>query len=257
MSETAPNVTELVNEPVAAPAAPAVAEPPRKKRVVIALPGREYSQNFLLSFVRTFYALWESNKYEIVISPGYSSFVTFARMKTMGLDVLRGADQKPFNGLEYDVWVTIDSDMVWNPEQFVALLESTDVHPVVSGLYRMADLEHFACVKTWDTEFFKKNGTFQFMRIEDLKTWKEETQMKFMEVSYNGMGFFAARKEVLDKLSYPFYDAPVQEIVGEDGKLLRDMCSEDVAFCKNIQKAGYSVYVNTDIIVGHEKMLII
>jgi hypothetical protein len=47
----------------------------------------------------------------------------FSRMKTLGLDVLRGADQKPFGGqVDYDVWLTIDSDIVFTPEQIVELL---------------------------------------------------------------------------------------------------------------------------------------
>jgi len=39
--------------------------------------------------------------------------------------------------------------------------------------------------------------------------------------------------------------------------ITRDMCSEDVAFCKNLQDAGFDVVVNTTIRVGHEKTLII
>jgi len=35
------------------------------------------------------------------------------------------------------------------------------------------------------------------------------------------------------------------------------MCSEDVAFCKNITDAGYDVIVNTTLKVGHEKQLVI
>jgi hypothetical protein len=32
------------------------------------------------------------------------AYVTFSRMKTLGLDVLRGADQKPFGGqVDYDI----------------------------------------------------------------------------------------------------------------------------------------------------------
>jgi hypothetical protein len=66
----------------------------------------------------------------------YSSFVPFARMKTLGLDVLRGSEQKPFDGnVNYDVWVTIDSDMFFIPEQIIELIEDTDKHPVVSGVY--------------------------------------------------------------------------------------------------------------------------
>jgi hypothetical protein len=43
-------------------------------------------------------------------------------MKTLGLDVLRGADQKPFGGqVDYDIWLTIDSDIVFTPEQLIEL----------------------------------------------------------------------------------------------------------------------------------------
>jgi len=231
--------------------------PPAKKRVIVALPGREFSSNFLISIIRSLYALWESNKYDVVICPAYSSFVTFSRMKTLGLDVRRGVDQKPFDGMPYDVYVTVDSDVVFAPEQLISLIESTAIHPVVSGLYRMADLQHFACVKNWDTSYFIENGSFQFMTLDDVKAWKEETQQKYMEVSYNGMGFFACRKEVLDAMQYPYFATELQEIVTSDGKVMKDMCSEDVSFCKNIQKAGFSVHVDTDLVVGHEKALII
>ena len=39
----------------------------------------------------------------------------------------------------------------------MGLLDATEKHPVVAGVYRMADLEHFAVVKTWDTNYFAKN----------------------------------------------------------------------------------------------------
>ena len=71
------------------------------------------------------------------------------------------------------------------------------------------------------------------------------------------MGFFACRREVLEKLKYPYFNYPLIEIEGKDGKLIRDMCSEDVAFCKNITDAGYDIMVNTRMRVGHEKTLVI
>jgi hypothetical protein len=116
----------------------------------------------------------------------YSSFVPFSRMKTLGLDVLRGATQVPFNGeVDYDVWLTIDSDIFFIPEQVIELIEDTDKYPVVSGLYRMSDLQHYAAVKEWDDEYFKKYGTFEFLKVKDL-----DTSEKYMKVAYNGMGFF-------------------------------------------------------------------
>ena len=222
------------------------------KKVIIALPGREYSGAFLMNWSQTLIEL-SRRKYPVILLNEYSSFVTFSRMKTLGLDVMRGATQVTFDGkLDYDVWLTIDSDIIFTAEQVIELIEDTDKYPVVSGLYRMADMVHYAAVKMWDLEHFKKHGTFEFIKVNEL-----DTTEKYIKVAYNGMGFFACRKGVIENLKYPYFSYPLIEIETEDGKLLRDMCSEDVAFCKNLKDAGYSVVVNTSLRVGHEKMLVI
>lgn len=222
------------------------------KKVIIALPGREYSGNFIKNWSETLMVLTQKG-YKVTLTNEYSSFVSFSRMKTLGLDVTRGATQVPFDGkLDYDVWLTIDSDIFFIPEQVIELIEDTDKYPVVSGLYRMTDLKHYAAVKKWDTEFFKKHGTFEFIKADEL-----DTTEKYMKVAYNGMGFFACRKGVIENLKYPYFSYPLIEIETEDGKVLRDMCSEDVAFCKNLKDAGYDVVVNTTLRVGHEKTLVI
>lgn len=188
--------------------------------------------------------------YEIVVTNEYSSYVTYSRMKTLGLDVLRGADQVPFGGtLNYDVWLTIDSDILFTPEQVIELIEDTKKYPVVSGLYRMQDRVHFATVQEWDVEYFKRYGSFEFMR--DLPA------DKYVPVAYSGMGFFACRKGVIEKLKYPYFSYPLVEIEAEDGKILRDTCSEDVSFCKNLTDAGFEIMVNTGLHVGHEKTLVV
>jgi hypothetical protein len=71
------------------------------------------------------------------------------------------------------------------------------------------------------------------------------------------MGFFACRKGVIEKLKYPYFSYPLIEIETEDGTMVRDMCSEDVAFCKNLTDAGIPIIVNTSLRVGHEKTLVI
>ncbi len=215
--------------------------------VIIALPGRTFSGRFMMNLVNTVMTL-KSKDWNVLITNEYSSYVPFSRMKTLGLDVLRGADQIPFDGkLEYDAWLTIDSDIVFTPEQVLELLEDTKTHQVVSGVYRMEDLKHFAAVKEWNTDYFKKFGTFQFMKVDDL-----EGAPKFVPVAYNGMGFFACRKGVIEKLKYPYFSYPLIEVDG-----LKDMCSEDVAFCKNLTDAGFEIIVNTTLRVGHEKTLVI
>jgi len=69
---------------------------PAKKTVVLALPGRQFSDNFVISLVQSLYALWNSNRYNVVISPAYSSFVSFSRMKTLGLMFYGDQSRSPF-----------------------------------------------------------------------------------------------------------------------------------------------------------------
>jgi hypothetical protein len=222
------------------------------KKVIVALPGREYSGSFIKNWSETLMILIQKG-YKVTLINDYSSFVPFSRMKTLGLDVMNGSTQKPFNGeLDYDVWITIDSDIFFTSDQVIELVEDTSNYPIVSGLYRMTDLKHYAAVKDWDIDFFKKNGSFEFLKVEDIDTFD-----KYMKVAYNGMGFFACRKGVIEDLKYPYFSYPIIEMETEDGTVLRDMCSEDVAFCKNLTDAGYEVIVNTSLRVGHEKTLVI
>jgi hypothetical protein len=232
-------------------------ETQKKKTIIIALPGDNFSSKFIVAWTNTLSYLLNLNKYNIVIAPATGSYVTFVRMRTLGLDVRRGITQKPFDGETFDVWITIDSDIIFSPEAMISLIESTEKHPVVSGMYRMADLVNFAAVKNWDTDYFSKNGTFEFLTEEAIQTWKKETNLRYMPVHYTGLGFFACRKEVLDKLTYPYFDGNLQEIIKEDGTVLRDLSSEDVCFCKNILAAGYEIVLDTDLRLGHLKPLLI
>ena len=248
----------VADAPVAdAPPPAPLAPTPNIKKIVFALPGDNFSSKFLISWTATISKLWETRKYDIMISPATGSFVPFVRMTTLGLDVLRGQEQKPFNGQPFDVWITIDSDIVFTYEQVEKLIEATEEHPVVAGMYRMADLINYAFVKDWDTTYFKANGTFKFIKPEDIEVWKKETDFKYFPVVYSGMGFMAIRKEVFDKLKYPYFDSEIETIRADDGTVIRDICSEDVSFCKKITQAGYQIMVNTDIRVGHIKSLVI
>ena len=264
------------SNPVVIPSADSKEE--KKTRVIIGLPGDHFSQAFLLSWTQALHVLISSNRYDIIVSPGKSSFVSFARMQTLGLDVRRGKAQKPFNGENYDIFVSIDSDVVFSASQLIELIECTKLHPVVSGYYMMSNNKQFAVVKDWNKDYFAKNGTFQFMEpketeeavkkfaneLEERKAAEEAkkelkpiSEPEFTKVSYAGMGFFACRKEVLDDLSYPYFNRELQRIRGKDGLEMVDMCSEDVAFCKNIEDAGYDIMLNTRLRVGHEKAVIL
>lgn len=226
----------------------------KKKKVVIGLPGNQYSSKFLVSWTTALNTLWELGKYDVVVSPGVSSFVPFARMQTLGLNNLRGIDQKAFDGMEFNIYVTIDSDIVFSAQNLIDLIEATNEKDIVSGYYRMNDLKHFAIVKDWDINYFKQTGNFKYLTQEDMDKCKDEN---FLKVSYCGMGFMALTKNAIDSLNYPYFNTELQEFKGLDGKLIREMCSEDVAFCRNLTKAGYDINIMPKLRVGHEKPLII
>lgn len=214
-------------------------------RVVFCLPGREYSREFLLAWSDLL--MQATNKgHQVMISQNYSSVVHFARAKCLGGDVLKGADQKPFQGqVEYDAMMWIDSDIVFKPEDFFRILESP--HDVTAGCYMQEDLQHMAAVKDWNEDYFKKFGTFKFVRPEDLVGAPE-----YMEVAYAGMGWMLIRKGVVEDLKYPWFWSDLQK-VGD----LRDMSSEDVAFCRALKAAGHPVHLDTKLRVGHQKKMII
>jgi hypothetical protein len=172
--------------------------------------------------------------------------VHFARSKCLGGDVLKGADQKPFQGqAEYDAIMWVDSDIVFKPTDFFALLESP--HDVTGGLYMMEDMQHFATVKEWNTEYFKEKGAFKFLRQDDVIGTPQ-----YMKVAYTGMGWMLIRKGVIESLKYPWFRSEIQTI-GD----ITELQPEDVSFCRSLTDAGYDIYVDTKIRVGHQKLVIL
>lgn len=214
-------------------------------KVIFCMPGKTYSREFLLAWSDLLMQA-SSRGHQIMISQQHSSVVHFARAKCLGGDVLKGPDQKPFQGqVDYDVIMWIDSDIVFKPDDFFNILESP--HDVTAGLYMMEDLQHFAVVRDWHPEVFKKNGTFMFMRPDDI-----QGAPKYVEVAYAGMGWMAIKKGAVEDLKYPWFWSELQHI--ED---LVDMNSEDVAFCRALTAAGHPIYIDTTIRVGHQKSMII
>ena len=216
------------------------------------MPGRSYSREFLLAWSDLLMQA-SSRGHQVMISQQYSSVVHFARAKCMGGDVLKGPDQKPFQGaVDYDVMMWIDSDIVFKPDDFFALLESP--HDVTAGMYMMEDLQHFATVKEWDEDFFAKNGTFKFMKPEDIVRVGEadSPSSSYLPVAYTGMGWMMIRKGVVETIKYPWFHSDLQTV----GSLV-DMNSEDVSFCRALQAAGHTIHVDTKIRVGHQKLMLI
>jgi hypothetical protein len=217
----------------------------RNKTIVLCLPGREYSGNFLCSFTELVMTLRELGA-TVRISQKYSSMVNSARCLVAGADLLRGERQKPFNGMEYDYMMWIDSDIQFNVDQFFALYNMDK--DIASGWYAQPGANdgnyYTPVVEKMDNKYFLSNGFFQFLRVKDFDLKKNP----FL-ADYIGFGWVLIKQGVFEKLPYPWF-APRKMKISDT---VSEMTSEDVGFCLDARTAGFELWVNPKVRVGHEK----
>ena len=259
----------------------------RGKTFVFCLPGRGVSYTFMKSFVSLAFDLVQHGA-AIQISQDYSSMVNFARCKCLGANVLRGPNQLPWDGkLPYDYQVWIDSDIVFNTEKFYQLIlnaipesaitkeevtqtvkneKGEDVEQkgislkidpekerhIVAGWYCTEDGKTTSVAHWLDEDDFRTNGgVMNHETIESISKRK-----KPFTVDYSGFGWLLIKKGVFEheQMPYPWF-APKMQIF-ESGEV-QDMCGEDVSFCLDAKEAGFEIWCDPRIRVGHEKTRII
>ena len=198
-----------------------------KKKVMVALKGFTYSNQFMVAWTMSLNYIWKNTNYDVYVVQGLSSNSFISRMQTLGLDPAKDKDQKAFQGMEYDCVVFIDPETAFTPENLVTLIESCITkHDAVSGLY-LIDPQHY---------FVGNETEKELVKIEAVTKEDKET----VEVPFTGLGFFACRKNVLDALEYPYFT---------------NVFSEEIAFCKSITEKGFKVMLNKDVRVGRSMLL--
>jgi len=252
----------------------------RGKKIVFCLPGRGVSYTYLKNFVQLCFDM-VSNQMSVQISQDYSSMVNFARCKCLGANVLRGPDQIPWDGkLDYDYQLWIDSDIVFNTEKFWQLLDLalpaeavtqediTDDDGNVTGMRQIINNEHereiaagwystedgkTTSVAHWlDEDDFRSNGGVMNHEMVDGISKRK----KPFTVDYTGFGWVLIKKGVFEheEMKYPWFAPKMQ--VFESGAV-QDMCGEDVSFCLDAMDAGFKIWCDPRIRVGHEKTRVI
>ena len=220
------------------------------KSIVFCLPGRGVSYTYLKNFVQMSFDLVQMGA-SIQISQDYSSMVNFARCKCLGANVLRGADQIPWDGkLKYDYQLWIDSDIVFNTEKLLQLvLMDKDI---ASGWYMTED-GFTTSVAHWTDEddFRAAGGVMNHETGESISKRK-----KPFTVDYAGFGWILIKHGVFEhkEMKYPCLAPKMQ--VFESGEV-QDMCGEDVSFCLDAIAAGFEIWCDPRVRVGHEKTRVI
>ena len=252
----------------------------RGKKIVFCLPGRGVSYVYLKNFVQLCFDMVQ-NQMSIQISQDYSSMVNFARCKCLGANVLRGPDQVPWDGkLEYDYQLWIDSDIVFNTEKFWQLLDlalpaeaveteeqkdeegkvtgyvqkvdSSKERQIAAGWYATEDGRTTSVAHWLEEDDFRGNGGVMNHEMVDGISKRK----KPFTVDYTGFGWVLIKKGVFEdeKMTYPWFAPKMQ--VFESGAV-QDMCGEDVSFCLDAMDAGFKIWCDPRIRVGHEKTRVI
>ena len=220
------------------------------KTIVFCLPGRGVSYTFLKNFVQLCFECVQQGA-SIQISQDYSSMVNFARCKVLGANVLKGPDQLPWQGkLQYDYQLWIDSDIVFNLEAFYKLIWMDK--DIAAGWYVTED-GRTTSVAHWleEDEFEQNGGVMNHEMVDGI-----QKRRKPFTCDYTGFGWVMIKKGVFEHpdMKYPWFAPQMQ--VFESGAV-QDMCGEDVSFCLEAIKAGFEIWCDPTIRVGHEKMRII
>lgn len=221
----------------------------KKKRVMVGLPGQEYSSQFLISWTKFLVELMKDGTLDISLFPGFSKNSMFSRMKTLNLNK-QEVQIKAFDGVDYDVFVTIDPTVVFNFEQFKTLVSMTEQYPAVSAMYYTSE-KTVNAIENMDYDNFVKTGSFAFLSIDELK------DKKLVKVDYTSLGFFACRRNVLQALDYPYFWYPLVDYTTEDGTPCKDVLSDEVAFCRRLCDKGFRIMLNVELRVYNEEKIVI
>ena len=206
-------------------------------KVVFCIPGNSFSNRFLKCWTNLTRELHKRDiEYELLSQ--YIPNVYKVRSLLLGADRKFGQYQTPWQGKkDYDYIMWIDSDQVFESNDFSKLLEHDK--DIVSGLYlrkpqsdSLSDVPiEFAC--------FNEDGK---------RLYTNEVNGELRKVWSNGMGWMLIKKGVFEKIEYPWF-GPIIEGLGFHG--------EDVSFQLRAKDIGFDSYVDTSIIVGHEKEVVL
>jgi len=206
-------------------------------KIIFCVPGNNFSNRFLKCWTNLTRELHKRDiEYELLSQ--YIPNVYKVRSLLLGADRTFGQYQAPWQGKkDYDYIMWIDSDQVFEPNDFFKLLEHDK--DIVSGLYlrkprsdNLNDIPiEFAC--------FNEDGK---------KLYTNEVNGELIKVWSNGMGWMLIKKGVFEKIEYPWF-GPIIEGLGFHG--------EDVSFQLRARDSGFESYVDTSIVVGHEKGVIL
>jgi len=204
--------------------------------VIIATPGHSMCAEYVQSLMKTVQVL-NARKITWTFTNAYSSLVHHARELTAtGISGGRNLDPSergPLGDASYKKIIWIDSDISWEPEDFMRLYRSTE--SIVTGVYLLADGSMTTCMSAEHPMGIPTSVVRKMSGIH--------------QIQKTGFGFIAVKYGVFEKIPRPWFTCmPVEVAPG-----VVDTVSEDISWCMKAQQAGFKIYMDSEVRVGHMK----
>lgn len=206
--------------------------------VIFLFAGKKFSSNFVISWSNTLIYL-HNKQISFLYAFGYTPIVSQVRNALLNFN-FSYTKLRSINAYNSSVFqntakskkvIFIDSDMVWEVEAIDKLIHAEQ--PVIMAPYVLSDKSRVSV----------RLGDKEWANVETIKNYNQTTKCLG-----GGLGFTACDFEVLTKLQFPWFAIP-EHINGE----VSEPYGEDVYFFDNVRKAGYDIYFDPSIKVGHEK----
>lgn len=230
---------------------------------MVCLPGSTYSGSFLVNIMALHNVLLDHG-IKVLFSQMHSPEIHLLRGWCGGGKYENGVYQVPFEGnkdipedFEYDYLLWIDSDIVFNLKSFTDLLEMDK--DVATGWYYQKDgLPVTGVFKKTKMKYTDENPPFKDIWDKDYTySFKNDTEIvnktKPYRVDWCGMGWMLIKRGVMERLKYPWFTPKIIRV----GKDFYEATSEDIAFALSLKEAGIEMWVNPQVRVGHEKLVVL
>jgi hypothetical protein len=211
---------------------------------VFCVPGETFSSKFLMSWTNSLMELMRQSE-NFVFLNHYTSIVSHTRnqlIRSFPGEEPNNKNILPFDGkLEAKKIIFIDDDMVWNYEDLEKIMKSDK--DIISGFCKTI----FVNDKNQNYLSAIKNN--KMLTEDDIKNKTE-----LIEVDAVGFAFVAINFEVFQKIKFPWFQT--YDFFNEEDERVVNV-GEDFDFCQKAISAGYKIYADPTIKVGHEKLKVL
>ena len=228
------------------------------------MPGGPFSGDFLINFngltSRLIYAGVNTATAHLT-----GSCIHRLRNQVGGAHPENGLFQKPFSfteeSNEYDYIMWIDSDIIFTLKDFTKLI-SLD-KDVVTGWYSQKNgLPACGFTRKIKDKYDLKTPPFPLYDRHNVYTFYNDNEIESKTdpyiIDWVGMGWFLIKAGVMDKVKFPWF-APLTVRMGKtkNGEHIYDSLSEDLSFQIALKNAGFDIWLDPTVRVGHEKVQVI